>query len=1004
MRSHRRAVCSLFVLFAAGCDCGGGNGLKVVAPKLTLDSQSLDFGDVAVNDLRILGLTLKNEGQLIAHITKFDLTPPMGEFLVDQRPMEIAPGDSVQLILTYAPIDLGEDLGTLVVDADDSLGERTVNLRGKGVQGGIGVTPEGSQCMMTPDSMDFGAVDLHTTADKKIVIQSTGNAAINLLSVTVKAGSSSAFTVDPLPSGGVSVPAGGSYEIKTHFSPTDGGPASGSFIITTDVPDRPSIEVTVCGVGNAPGLCPHPSTVDFGDVANGARATQTLKLESCGTQALVITAVELANDAAHMTNAGYAIDTPPALPATLAPGQSVDVVLGYAAGSLGPANGYLKATANTSTPDTFVPLAANGAQPCTLDVQPTMITFSQVAMGMTADQAVTVANTGATACNVTRVAIATGAPEFSLSATTQAAPYAIPPGGAEIVHVVYGPGSSAGPHMGTLEIDGNGHTTSVALSGNPMLPAGCQLELQPTVLNFGGVAPGTVRTIALNVNNISDDVCTIRGASLDRSSDPAFRYTSAALGIVLPHRSKQLSVTYSPTRQGSARGQLDLTTSDVDTPDFHVPIFASSLPSGICVDPRILPFGPSPGAVTQDFQIYACGANAVTVTGFDWTTADNEFALQSPPAVPFTLQAGQRQTVTVRYNPTDMMGDYAVVTVRSNDPVNPAVNVEMTGGPEVVPTGAGRYMYYWTIPSPIGGDIMRLPLQGVTTASSFWGPRSGKQCAGCHSVSPDGRYVALLEFGASLSPLKIVDTTSNVSITLPSDLARSGVSYFAWRPNVNAQPGYQFAFDAPNRTSGMNTSIHIGSLYGGYIGELAGANDPSWSYKMPTWSSGGTIAFVRGMAQQMTSSGAGGFTGPTDLLSVPEGGGTATAIPGASSNNMANYYPAYSPNGRWLAFTQSASAMGTISASDAMIRMVPASMSGGVMPMNNINATNGASSYPTWAVDGTYMSFSSNRPGGMGDWDIYIAPIDPMTGADSAPSNLSQANTSAFEHAAQWSP
>ncbi len=992
-------------MVAAGCDCAGGNDLKTVSPKLTVNSEALDFGDVAVNDLRILGLTIKNEGQLPLHITKFDLTPPQGEFLVDQRPMELAPSESVELILTYAPIDVGEDLGTLVVDSDDNKGAKTVQLKGRGVQGGLGLTHEGGSCMGAADSIDFGAVGLNMTADRKITIQSTGSAPIKIISVARKAGTSDEYSIDPVPAGGVTVMPGGTLELNTHYTPQNGGPDQGSFLITTDLPDRPSIEIQLCGEGIAPALCAHPMVVDFGDVANGARATQTLRLESCGREPLVLSAVALANDAAHMTNPGYAIDTPPALPATLAPGQSVDVVLGYQAGSLGPAGGFLQATANTiGNPDTFVPLSANGAQPCTLDVQPQAITFTAVAAGMTAEQAVTVANTGATACAVTRVAIATGGPEFTISSASRAAPYSLVAGGAEVIRVVYGPGAASGPHMGTLEVEGNGNTQTVQLTGNPMLPDGCQIEIMPTVLNFGGVAPGTVRTIALNVNNISDDVCTIRGASLDRNSDPAFRYTASALGIIFPHRSKQLSVTYSPTRQGSARGQLDFTTTDVDTPDFHVPIFASSLPSGICVTPRILPFGPSPGAVTQDFQIYACGGTAVTVTAFDWTTPDPEFALVSAPAVPFTLQAGDRQTVTVRYTPADAMGDYAVVTVRSSDPVDPSIRVEMTGGPEVVPTSAGRFMYYWTIPSPIGGDIMRLPLQGVTTAASFWGPRSGKQCAGCHSVSPDGRYVALLEFGASVSPLRIVDTTSNVSLTLPADLARSGVSYFAWRPNVNAQPGYQFAFDAPNRSASTQTSIHIGSLYGGYIGELAGANDTSWSYKMPTWSSGGTIAFVRGMAQQMTSSGAGGFSGPTDIMFVPEAGGAATAVPGASQNNAANYYPAYSPNGRWLAFTQSASAMGTISAADATVRMVPAGMSGAVNVLPNLNSSNGASSYPTWSVDGRFMSFSSNRPGGQGDWDIYIAPVDPNTGADSAAMNLIQANTSAFEHSAQWSP
>ena len=70
----------------------------------------------------------------------------------------------------------------------------------------------------------------------------------------------------------------------------------------------------------------------------------------------------------------------------------------------------------------------------------------------------------------------------------------------------------------------------------------------------------------------------------------------------------------------------------------------------------------------------------------------------------------------------------------------------------------------------------------------------------------------------------------------------------------------------------------------------------------------------------------------------------------------------------------------------------------------NANGTGGASSYPTWSVDGNWLSFASNRAGGLGSWDLYVAPIDPITGADGAAMNIQDANSSGFEHAAQWSP
>jgi Tol biopolymer transport system component len=151
-----------------------------------------------------------------------------------------------------------------------------------------------------------------------------------------------------------------------------------------------------------------------------------------------------------------------------------------------------------------------------------------------------------------------------------------------------------------------------------------------------------------------------------------------------------------------------------------------------------------------------------------------------------------------------------------------------------------------------------------------------------------------------------------------------------------------------------------------------------------------------------SDSGGIGFGGAGGLYLIDEAGGVPVPVMGASENNFANYYPRFSPNGMWIAYTLSMSAQSTISAPDAQIRLVKADNSGQVLDLPLLNG--GASSYPTWSVNGQFLSFSSNRAGGQGSWDIYIAPIDPVTGQEGAAVNLAEANTSSFEHSAQWSP
>lgn len=990
-----------FLTLAAACDCGGAEPLITAQPILTVSPSDIDFGEVTVGDLRVRGLTVENTGTLPLRITTSTLTFLSGEVTLSGMPTQLAPQQKVEVILTYAPVNLGEDKGTLTVDSDDGKGPKTINLRGVGVLGDVGITHDGELCGAASDSLSFGATGAGQPVTRTITVRSTGTAPFRILSAVREPGTTSEFTI--MEANDVTVAPGATVTLSASYSPVDGGADSGAFIITTDLAERSSIRIPVCGEGVAPALCATPTVLDFGAVAQGTRATRTVKLESCGRLPVDLTTVTLTTDTAHPTSAAFTLDMGPAgLPRMLQPGDSVDAVVAFAPAGLTTETGFLRADSNaTGVPELFIPLRGNGAEPCSIALLPATLSFVGIAQGMSSTRNVLVTNQGASSCTLSSARITAGAPEFST--TPPALPVMLGPGDVLTVPVTYAPSATMGPHMGTLTIDSGGTMHTVPLDGTTELPEGCRLDAMPTALNFGSAPLGSIRSLAVTVTNISDDPCFIRGVSLAAGSDPSFSDTASNVGLVIPGRSRQITISFLPQHQGPSRGTLNITSTDVANPMLSIPLFGTTASSGICVTPRRMPFGPATGLETMDLTITACGGTSVDVTGLDWTTPDAEFAIQMMPTLPFTLPAGAQRRVTIGYRPTDSGGDTAILTVRSNDPVDPAIPVEMTGGLELVPPTAGRFMYYWAIPNPIGGDIMRLPLQGNTTASSFWGPGSGKSCSGCHYMSPDGRYVALIEAFNSVS-FKIVDTQQNVALALPADLNRQGVSYISWRPDVNAQPPYQFAFDGPSEADSSRTSIHIGSVFGGYIGEVAGTAFPTASSKMPTWGSTGNIAFIRGTMATMTQGGAGGFQGPTDLLVVPQAGGTASPVLGAAGNGFANYYPAYSPDGRWIAFTQSRSAMSTIAAADARILLADTVASGMPLTLNNANSTQGASSYPTWSVDGRFLSFSSNRPGGAGDWDIYLTPIDPMSGADGAAQNLRQANTSGFEHSAQWSP
>lgn len=83
-------------------------------------------------------------------------------------------------------------------------------------------------------------------------------------------------------------------------------------------------------------------------------------------------------------------------------------------------------------------------------------------------------------------------------------------------------------------------------------------------------------------------------------------------------------------------------------------------------------------------------------------------------------------------------------------------------------------------------------------------------------------------------------------------------------------------------------------------------------------------------------------------------GGKVEPIPGASHNGMSNYFPKYSPDGKWLVFTQAHSFM--LLQPDAALYIMPAE--GGTPRRMNCN-TNRMNSWHSWSPNGKWLVFSS---------------------------------------------
>ena len=197
-----------------------------------------------------------------------------------------------------------------------------------------------------------------------------------------------------------------------------------------------------------------------------------------------------------------------------------------------------------------------------------------------------------------------------------------------------------------------------------------------------------------------------------------------------------------------------------------------------------------------------------------------------------------------------------------------------------------------------------------------------------------------------------------------------------------------------------NEDIYILDMVTEMTMPLEGASNEGVVETMPAWSTDGkTIAFTRAAGYDQNST----ITVPCDILTVPVEGGTATLLPGASGIGF-NYHPSYSPDGKWLAYTHHENGETTYGEPLSEIFIVPAQ--GGAPRRLQANdgpggqqITEAGNTWPTWSNDGSTLYFSSRRCDDQ--YDIYETTIDGDGNSSPAKRVSTVSDPQAFEYGAQ---
>lgn len=210
-------------------------------------------------------------------------------------------------------------------------------------------------------------------------------------------------------------------------------------------------------------------------------------------------------------------------------------------------------------------------------------------------------------------------------------------------------------YTGALTIHTNGEDDAVltaVLTGTGVDAPTPDIDVDPTVLDFGGVSPGTVSTKLFTIANVGDGSLNI--ASMEQTDSGAFALTGDPTGFALAAgQSTTIGVYYSPTSSNGDHATVTITSDDPDEPSTVV----SLLGNGGGADFQYpVPVIDCPTEVTPRETVELDGSGSYDPEGnepltYSWT------ALQVPEGSQAELSGTTSDTA---WFATDIAGEYAV--------------------------------------------------------------------------------------------------------------------------------------------------------------------------------------------------------------------------------------------------------------------------------------------------------------------------------------------------------
>ncbi len=530
----------------------------------------------------------------------------------------------------------------------------------------VDASPDAIQ--FSPATVDFGVVDIGTSAQLSFKVVNIGKSNLNLGGLVIS-GKGFSF-VSPVQNQIVLSP-GLAQTYTIAFSPTSAGDSSGQ-LMAMDGSKAPLASAVIHGQGRRPRipqLTLSGSALDFGSVALNSAASKTLTLTSTGSGRVTV-------DSASIAGIGFALVGGP-FPVTLDPSQSMQLQVGFDPNSAGSATGQITVVSDSASGSTStVSLTGSGAAAPVpkLTISASSLAFGSVTKNTKQTKMVTLTSSGTGVVRVDAVTEAGGG--FALSGA--AFPVTLYPGQSVTVDVTFDP-TAVSSYNGNLTITASTGLASVSLSGTGVATSVPQLTVSATSLAFGSVTENTRQTKTVTLTSSGTAAVTVNAITVAGS---VFSLSNASFPITLnPGQSLPVQITFDPPGTSNYTGTITITSNSSTNASATISLSGTGVVTAVpqlTVSAVSLAFGSVTDNTNQTKTVTLTSSGTAAVTVNAVSEAGAGFTL-SDPTFPVTLNPGQSAAVQVTFDPTAASTYSGNITIKSTSSTGSTTNVGLSG-------------------------------------------------------------------------------------------------------------------------------------------------------------------------------------------------------------------------------------------------------------------------------------------------------------------------------------